>query len=220
MAYGLDEISEYTGLVGVTRDNILRDIRRQGVDPLSDIDWESIGGSIKDSGARTDETWRVLNREYGLSRPMTAYRARQAYTEYRPVGLEWNAEQLKRDLREHGEFIKVMRAICEGKGTIPSEIEQEFFEERGYTGKDKKEFIETLCSGWPPSTLDRISTRMQDSWTQNERTHISDMYRDLWTQEEKDELSTNYAKCYTGRDMTIGELSECMKETARGLYAQ
>lgn len=197
-----DDISRWTGLSGVTRDNILRAVKQQGVDPAA-IDWEAIGGAIKDAGDRTKETWRILNEEYGIARPYTAHRARQAYKEYKPQEIEFNAEMLKNDLLEdnHGTFRRVMRAICEGKGEVPDEIEEEFFGERGYSGKEKQEFIETLCSGWPPSTLDRMADRYSEI---AEEAGISGSHG-------------SYAKCVTHRDNGIVVMdTDCMRRAARG----
>jgi len=138
------EISSVLGVSGIERDHLIDALKRQGVDWQA-IDWRTVGEDIKDYSNKYEAIWDKLQNECGMSYP-AEWRYKN-YPKYKQQEYEFNAEMLKEYLKESENvsyYNQVMNALCLGTEPVPQEIDEAI----GYTGRERKAFLEVLCRGY------------------------------------------------------------------------
>jgi len=213
------EISSVLGISGIERDHLIDALKRQGVDWQA-IDWRTVGEDIKDYSNKYEAIWDKLQNEYGVSYP-AEWRYKD-YPKYKQQEYEFNAETLKEYLKESEDvsyYNQVMNALCLGTEPVPQEIDEAI----GYTGRERKAFLEVLCRGYEPSGWVMPYSSV---WDRASRDMLSEKYKSLWTEDDRHLLKRiaddagisgrdgSYASCYS-RDKTYGEVSECLKRVAQ-----
>jgi len=163
------DISTMTGLTGVEVGHIMDAIHQHGIDP-SVVDWEQVIGQIRDYGDRYQAAWDYLRDHYGIIPPMTPYRAHMAHRRYEDQEILFNADNLQDYIQRMGIYTEVMDALCLGRGDVPREIQEAFFEgPDALKGRKKQEFLDYLCQGYTPTLLGKTSNMRERAIRNYER---------------------------------------------------
>lgn len=83
------DISRWTGLSGIQVDHIIKALEKKDIDWAQVIDWETLGGDVRDFAERYDMVWKKLGSMYGISKPVIETGIRREITKAEEKELEY-----------------------------------------------------------------------------------------------------------------------------------